>query len=111
MDLLGTIRPGDSAEVERSVWVALISAHSFLASVAPRRGINPFTKKPHTFEAPPDSARIVLDSMDVGAVNWAEDGSNCLVVWSAPAAKIRVAVIAQDIAARLGMRFVPDGAV
>jgi hypothetical protein len=67
MDLLGTIRPGDSAEVERSVWVALISAHSFLASVAPRRGINPFTKKPHTFEAPPDSARIVLDSMDVGA--------------------------------------------
>jgi hypothetical protein len=109
MDLLGTIRPGDS-DVDRNAWAALISAHSFLASVAPRRGINPFTKKPHTFEAPTDSARIVLDGVEVGAVNWAEDDSNCLVVWSAPAAKIRVAVIAQDIAARLGMRFVPDGA-
>jgi hypothetical protein len=110
MDLLGTIKPDDSATIERNAWVALISERSFLASVAPRRGINPFTKKPQTFEAPADSARIVLDGVDVGAVHWAEDDSNCLVVWSAPAAKTRVTVIAQDIAARLGMRFVPEAA-
>jgi hypothetical protein len=110
MDLVGTIRPGDSATVERNAWVALISAHSFLAPVAPRQGVNPFTKKPHAFQAPADSARIVLDGVDVGAVRWAEDDSNCLVVWSAAAAKTRVTVIAQDVAARLGMRFVPEGA-
>ena len=109
MDLVGTIRPGDSATVERNTWVALISAHSFLASVAPRQGVNPFTRKPHAFQAPADSARIVLDGADVGAIRRAEDDSNCLLVWSAPAAKPRVTVIAQDIAARLGMQFAPEG--
>jgi hypothetical protein len=109
MDLLGTIEPGDGTTAERNAWVALIPAHSSLASVTPRQGVNPFTRKPLKFEAPADSARILLDGMDVGAAHWAEDGSDRLVVWSEPAAKTRVALIAQDIAARLGMRFIPDG--
>jgi len=45
MDLVGTIRLGDGATAERNTWVALIYAHSFLAPVAPRQGVNPFTKK------------------------------------------------------------------
>lgn len=108
MELLGTIRPNDSATVDRNAWIALISAHSLLASVASRQGVNPFTKKPYTFKAPADYARVMLNAVDVGAVNLAEDGSNCLVVRSAPTAKKHVTAIAQDIAARLGMRFVPD---
>lgn len=47
-------------------------------AVAPRRGINPFIKIPHTFEAPANSSRIVLDGVEVGAVNWAEEGLKLL---------------------------------
>ena len=68
MKLLGTVEPFDGATAERNAWVALISAHSSLAPVAPRQGINPFTRKPHSFEARADSARIVLDGIDVGTV-------------------------------------------
>jgi hypothetical protein len=110
MKLLGTVEPFDGATGERNAWVALISAHSSLASVTPHQGINPFTGKPHSFEARADSARILLDGIDVGAVHWAEDGSSRLVVWAAPAEKTRVTVVARDIAARLGMRFIPDSA-
>jgi hypothetical protein len=110
MKLLGTVEPFDGATAERNAWVALISAHSSLAPVAPRQGINPFTRKPHSFEARADSARILLDDIDVGTVHWAEDGSSRLVVWSTPAAETRVTVVAQDIAARLGMRFIPGSA-
>src|ERR1700744_5295804 len=72
MELLGTVEPLDGATAERNAWVALISAHSSLAPVTPRQGINPFTRKPHSFEARADSARILLDEIDVGAVRWAE---------------------------------------
>jgi hypothetical protein len=110
MILLATVEPFDGATAERNAWVALISAHSSLASVAPPLGINPFTRKPYSFEARADFARILLDDIDIGAVHWAEDGSSRLVVWSTPAGRTRVTVVAQDIAARLGMRFVPGSA-
>jgi hypothetical protein len=106
MELLGTIEPRDGTTAERNAWVALISAHSSLASVTPRQGINPFTRKPHNFEARPESARILLDGMDVGAVSWAQDDSDRLVVHSELAAKTHVALVAQDIADKLGMRFI-----
>ena len=69
MILLATVEPFDGATAERNAWVALISAHSSLASVAPRQGINPFTRKPHSFGARADSALILFDDIDVGAVH------------------------------------------
>jgi hypothetical protein len=106
MDLLGTIEAADGATAGRNEWIALIGAHSSLAPVPPRRGINPFTKEPHNYAAAPDSARILLDGVEVGAIHWAQDQSNRLLVRSVAAVVTHVNLIAQEAASRLGWRFV-----
>lgn len=108
MELLGTIQARDDATAERDAWVTLISAHSFLASVAPREGISPLHRQPLTLKPRPDCARIMLDGNEVGMIEWAQDDSDRLIVWASHIAKIHAASVAIDIAARLGMRYFPD---
>ena len=111
MDLLGTIEPIAGTTFGRSEWISLIGAHPALAPVQPLLGINPFTKRPHLYKAPRDFARVLVEGSQVGSIAWAEDGSEVLVVWSAPAAGADVANVAADVASRLGWRFLPERAV
>ena len=108
MQLLGTIEPDDVASADPGEWIALIGKHTSLAAALPKQGMNPFSKQPHLFEPAKDYASAVLDGSKVGAIHLAMDGSHRLIVWSEPAARSHVTGIAQDVASRLGWRFVVD---
>jgi hypothetical protein len=105
MEFIGTIEPDAGAALHHNGWIALICAHPSLAPVQTRQGINPFTKEPYVYQPPTDYAHILLDGKEVGAIHWTMDDSRRLVVWSMPGVKTRVIVIAQDVASKLGCRF------
>ena len=105
-ELVGTIEPNPGSLAGKSEWIALIGVHSALALREPKQGVNPFTKAPMSFKPHPDAARVVVDGTQVGSIHWAMDDSRRLIVWSETAAKLRVVDIANDIASRLGWRFV-----
>jgi hypothetical protein len=105
-DLLGTIEPDFSSLAGKDEWIALINVHPLLASCEPKQGINPFTKAPMIFQSHPDHARVMVDDTQVGSIHWAMDDSRRLIVWSEAAAKSRVLDVANDVASRLGWRFV-----
>jgi hypothetical protein len=106
MELSGTIEPNHGASANQLEWIVLIGAHSSLAPGVPKPGVNPFSKQPILYKAAPDYARVLLDGRKVGAIHWAMDGSDRLVVWSLAAARTHVTEVAQDVASRLGWRFV-----
>jgi hypothetical protein len=106
MDLLGTIEPNHGVSADQHEWIVLIGVHSSLAPAVPKQGVNPFSKQPILFKPAPDYASVLLDGRKVGAIHWAMDGSHRLVVWSLAAARTHVADVAQDVASRLGWRFV-----
>jgi len=105
-ELVGTIEPEPGSLAGNDEWIALISAHSALASVAPKQGTNPFSRKPMVYSPSPDAATVVVDGTTIGAIHWAMNDSRQLIVWSEPEAKNRLVVIASDVASRLGWRFV-----
>ena len=105
-ELVGTIEPEPGSLAGKDEWIALISAHSALASVAPKQGTNPFSRKPMVYSPSPDAATVVVDGTTIGAIHWAMNDSRQLIVWSEPEVKNRLVVIASDVASRLGWRFV-----
>jgi hypothetical protein len=105
-DLVGTIEPDAGSLAGKNEWIALIGIHSALALHEPKQGVNPFTRTPMSFKPHPDAARVVIDGTQVGSIHWAMDDSRRLVVWAEPAAKSRVVDIANDVASKLGWRFV-----
>ena len=105
-ELVGTIEPEPGSLAGKDEWIALNSAHSALASVAPKQGTNPFSRKPMVYSPSPDAATVVVDGTTIGAIHWAMNDSRQLIVWSEPEAKNRLVVIASDVASRLGWRFV-----
>ena len=105
-ELVGTIEPESGSFAGKDEWIALIAAHSALASSAPKQGMNPFSGKPMVFSPSPDAASVVVDGTRIGAIHWAMNDSRQLIVWSEAEAKIRVVAIASDVASRLGWRFV-----
>jgi hypothetical protein len=105
-ELVGTIEPESGSSAGKDEWIALIAAHSALASSAPKQGTNPFSREPMVFSPSPEAAIVVVDGTKIGAIRWAMNDSRQLIVWSEPEAKIRVLAIASDVASRLGWRFV-----
>lgn len=105
-DLLGTIEPDLGSIAGKDEWIALVKVHPLLALCEPKQGINPFTKAPMIFQPHPDHARVIVDDTQVGSIHWAMDDSRRLIVWSEPAAKSSVLDVANDVASRLGWRFV-----
>jgi hypothetical protein len=110
MELIGTIEPGIGVATGKPEWLRLIDTHPQLSSVPDQPGINPFTRAPVSFKARPDSARVLLEQRHVGQISWAMDDSRRLVVSSDTGFEDKVANIAQDVASRLGWRFVPVAA-
>ena len=107
MELLGTIEPASADwATGKAEWIRLIEAHPRLTKVAPKQGVNPFTKSPLEYRPSPDVALIVSSSSDVGMIHWAMDQSRHLVVWSTAGAEGEVRNVADDVATRLGWKFV-----
>lgn len=105
-EFVGTIEPDTGSLAGKNEWIALIGVHSALALYEPKQGINPFTKAPISFKPHPDTARVVVDGVQVGSIHWAMDDSRRLVVRAERAAIARVIAIANDVASRLGWCFV-----
>jgi hypothetical protein len=106
MELLGTIEPGADLATGRPEWIHLIDVHPQLSKVPPREGINPFTGDPHLYKARPDTARVLMELKQVGSIHWAMDESRRLVVWADTGFEEMVRNVAQDVASKLGWRFV-----
>jgi hypothetical protein len=102
---LGQIEAASKA-ISETVWVAMIASHEHLSPVPPRKGINPFTRQPHEFKAPPTSAIVSIDGVKVGLISWAQDGSSMLIVDAEDGCEDSVAGIAEGVAAALDARFV-----
>jgi hypothetical protein len=106
MDFIGVISAAsDPPGVDQQRWIDTISRHPALVSLAPRRGINPFTKQPMDYLAHPASARVLVGGNDVGWMEWAQDDSKQIAVFG-PASL--VAPVAEEIAALLGATFKPE---
>jgi len=105
---LGTIEPSIGSTAGRPEWIQVIGAHPHLSHVADKQGINPMTKGPMFYKAPPDCAHVLVDGVGVGMIHWAMDDSRRLVVWSDTGAEIQVALVAEHVAAQLGWHYVPE---
>jgi hypothetical protein len=108
VELLGTIEPGADLATGKPEWLRLIDAHPQLSPAPAREGINPFTRKPLLFEARQDSARVLVKLRQIGSIHWALDDSRRLVVWADIGSEQEVRNVAEDVASRLGWRFVAD---
>jgi hypothetical protein len=111
MRLLGTIEPGADLATGKPEWIRLIDAHPQLSPVPAREGINPFTRKPLLFKARPDTARVLVETRQIGSIYWAMDDSRRLIVSADIGSEQQVRNVAEDVASRLGWRFVADNAV
>ena len=77
MDFLGSITAApDAPGIDLGRWVQLIASHPNLATFPSRDGINPFTKGPFTYRAHPGDAQVLVNGEKVGAMTWAQDGTN-----------------------------------
>lgn len=106
MVFLGTIEPGADLATGKPEWVRVIDVHPQLAPFPAREGINPFTRGPHLFKADPYAARVRVESRQVGSIHWAMDDSRRLVVWAETGSEEKVRNVAEDVASKLGWRFV-----
>jgi hypothetical protein len=73
-----------------------------------KQGINPFTRRHMLYKAAPDCARVLAEGIEIGTIHWAEDGSQRLAVWAAMGADVEVATVAEEVASRLGWRYVRE---
>ena len=101
--IIGQIEASEGIALDK--WLALIKMHGALASVPPRKGINPFTRQPCEYKAPTSTAIIRKGSTDIGLIYWAMNGSPLLIVEAEWDACDIVASIVEDIARSLAGRF------
>src|ERR1051325_236597 len=97
----------ESAPIDPSKWLTLIDSQPSLRHVPPFKGINPFTREPCEYNAPASTGQIINNGERVGAIEWAQDGSPYLLVNADDEWRDFVAIIAADVASRLGARYVP----
>jgi hypothetical protein len=108
MEFLGAIEPGIDGTAGKPEWVELIESHPQLSHAPDKQGINPFTRRPMLFKAAPDCARVLAGEIEVGMIHWAMDDSQRLAVWAEMGAEAQVATVAEEVASRLGWRYVRE---
>ena len=103
MEYIGQIlSEPDPPGINNQRWIDLIREHPNLQTSQPKQGINPFTRKPMLYRAPPNGAQVIVGARMVGTMCWAEDGSNAIVVWGERQVLVPLAC---GIAESLGARF------
>ena len=101
MDYVGFIAaPG----LDEERWTRMIEEHASLKRPAAAKRINPFTGQLADFHPHPSAARVTVDGIEVGSMQWALDDSPAVVVFGDAAL---VTPVARDIAALLGGTFTP----
>ena len=90
---------GSIVGVDLDRWTKLIASHPHLAPIPSREGVNPFTTAPFTYRAPPGDAHVVVAGTHVGAMTWAQDGTNQIAVDGDAAL---VEPVATNVASKLG---------
>jgi hypothetical protein len=110
MELLGSIEPGADPAIGKPEWIRLVEEHPQLSPVPAREGINPFTRGPMLFKAKPDAAQVMAGPQQIGSIYWAMDDSRRLVVSAHAGFEDQVRTVAEDVASRLGWRFVARNA-
>jgi hypothetical protein len=106
--ILGMIEPNADLATGKPQWIRLIAGHPQLSPVAAQDGVNPFTRGPLVFTAKPDTARVLLEHRQIGLIHWAMDESRHLIVWADIGSEEKVRKVAEDVASRLGWRFVAN---
>ena len=82
INFIGTIEsPAGAPPIEFEAWVALIDSRRELVRGEPRRGINPFSGKPTTFQPARDVCTLTVDGSNLGSFSWARDDSNAVCVF------------------------------
>jgi hypothetical protein len=100
MNFLGTVTAHpDPPGIDLERWRQLIAAHPSLEPVAPKLGVNPFTREPFTYSSHPGTAWVVIGGRQAGMMSWAEDGTNQIAVWGESDA---IDEIATQVAVQLG---------
>ena len=100
MNFRGTItKIPDPPGVDFDRWRQVIAAHPNLQPVAPKMGLNPFTKEPLLYRPHPGTTWVMVAGSQVGMMSWAEDGTNKIAVDGDSDA---VDQIAMQVAAQLG---------
>jgi hypothetical protein len=107
VELLGTIEPGVDATSGKPDWIRLIDVHPQLSPVPARWGVNPFSRGPLLFKSKPDTARVLLEQIEIGLIYWAMDDTCRLIVCASAGFEERVRNLAQEVASRLGWSFFP----
>ena len=103
MEYIGQIlAEPDPPGISKQRWVDLIREHPNLGAHPPRQGINPFTREAMLYRPPPDSARVIVNEIEVGSMTWAQGESNSIDV---SGERHMVVPLAHDIAGLLGGRF------
>ncbi len=100
MEFVGIIQAKpDPPGIDRSAWIALITARDDLVPPEPRTFVNPFTKKPATTNPPKTTANLIINGRHVGSFHWSENEENVVSVWGDLA---HVRPVAEEIARELG---------
>lgn len=104
MRIVAVLLPGaNQPAITGAAWESLVQARADPASPEVRRGINPFTKKPT--ELPPRryaGFRVVEAGKEIGSIEWAQDGSNMLLVRLEDDHEAASEALVTDLAANVG---------
>ncbi len=79
---LGHIEPIEGQIFTRDWWEGEIVKDKELCLSIAREGINPFTREPMVYEPNPSTAIVYDQSTKIGSIEWAQDGSDVLIVWA-----------------------------
>jgi hypothetical protein len=98
------VPPSTRSPLSEAEWASLIQAHPRLTFPDVRRGINPFTKEPMVLPPRRDLGVVVHEGAPIGTIEWAQDGSQqLLLVRAEPPAPAALLEVARDVAEQLGV--------
>ena len=112
MPFLGRIvLVSSSRKTVGSKWLEIIDSHPSLRHVPPVMGINPFNHQPCEYNAPASTAQVLANGVQIGSIEWEQDGSrflNVILHVEDEQSAMVVVGVAAELAALLSARFVPD---
>lgn len=105
MKIVAVIEPlGSQSPITESSWLAIVRKYTPTPIRQRREGINPFTKKKVVLPERESSVLEINTGSTMGSIEWAQDGSNCLLArLESGEDEDALVAVARDIAAALGV--------